>query len=289
MRALFYTTLFFFSLFHSGIVLCQSDVEFVDSDTQQQEVLNIDPSEELEADKKFYKKLRKKHVFKKVKDEQALREKEKAISIHDQADKKNLEALLKQVQKENSAALQAFGDKKQQQKLRDAIRRGDREAMLRQLRNSGAIPDMKRLMKKGEAKKEMQRILRPFRKLGYWPVYEMLGKEKPGNKAAKFFNQHPKIRDIVTKLLIDKRALPEAMSIIEKRAQLTIVLLINIALFVLSIILARFKKRYPFFSMQRLFYFIFRIVLITGLRVGSFAIFFHKELAPLYYIIKASL
>lgn len=270
-------------------IYAQSDVEFVDSDTQKMEKLDINPNQDIDNEKEFYQKLDRQKRFKKVKDLQAKARKNRPTSIHSAAEKKNLEALLDQVRKENSTVLKAFGDKKSQKKLKEAINSGNTAELLKQLSSGDKNVAMAKFFKKGESKKTMEALLAPYRKMGYRQVHSFLEKRFEGSKLGELAKEHKFIFDILTKLLVDRSALPSAVSIIEKRAQLALVLGINIAVFILGFILARFKKKFPFFSVKRLFYFFFRLILINGIRIGVLIYFFGEELDPLFQVISASL
>ncbi len=282
--------LLLFFIFSSTQLVAQGSVEFVDSDADAPDKIDINPNQEIDNEKAYYKKLSKKHKFKKVKDlnARAARSK-KHTSIHSEAEKKNLEALLEQVRKENETVFKAFGDKKSKKKLQAAIERGDTDAIIKQMSQGDQQMLATHFWKKGESKKTMKKLLAPYRKMGYRQTHKFLRNKFAGGTLGDYGEKYPKLFDITAKLLVDKRALPNAVSIIEKRAQLALLIVINIAIFILSFVLARFKKKFPFFSFKRFLYFVFRFAFINGLRVGFVIYFFGEEIDPLFQIISASL
>lgn len=286
---MFKKILIFISIFFTLSAYGQSDVEFVDSDTEKMDKLDINPNQDIANEKEYYKKLDRQNRFKKVKDLQAKAAESKPTSVHSAAEKKNLEALLDQVRKENSTVLKAFGDKESQKKLKAAINSGNTAELLKQLSSGDQNVAMTQFLKKGEAKKTMEVLLSPYRKMGYRQVHAFLQKRFEGTKLGELAKEHTFIFDILAKLLVDRSALPQAVSIIEKRAQLALVVGINIALFILGFVLARFKKKFSFFSIKRAFYFIFRVLLINGMRIGVIIYFFGEELDPLFQVISSSL
>jgi len=179
-------------------------------------------------------------------------------------------------------------------KLQEIRKKNGKDGNIGQIGGSGAGNPaagmkLKDLMK-GNASNVVRMMMQQFNHVSPAELKSRLLAATEGKPQGNFLRNNPRFLDFVVKTFKHPDALPDFARILDQRQKLTYFVGVNIFIFFFALWYKRVQKRRNSEKAlnKSINQFVFRTIMFTGLRLGVFAAFFHKEVYPLFSIAKST-